>query len=206
MSAGTEALIATVAAAVAAVAALAAVIVNVIYGRKLLTESRATITELRTLQDEGRGTIDELKKLGVAALAETQAERETTLALNMILTEAQAARELELLGEVAADVYRASNAARALGTSIGATSPPGSWPEFQSAQRLLGARLAALPKDALDACRSLASPQADPRIDGLMVVRAGDEIQGAIEAARKRFADAAAAADAQLKDLTEIRR
>src|SRR5258708_153996 len=102
MSSGTEAFISTIAAAVAAIAALAAVVANVIYGRKLLAEGRATITELRKLQEEGQGTIEELRKLSVAAQAETKAERATTMTLRMILTEAQAARELELLGDIAA--------------------------------------------------------------------------------------------------------
>lgn len=206
MSPGTEVFISTVAAAVAAVAALVAVVVsavNAVYARKLLKESRATITELRKLQEEGQGTIQELRKLGVAAQAETTAERATTMTLRMILTETQASRELDLLSEIAGDVYLVSSAARALGTSVGATSPPGTWQEFQSAQRLLGAHVAGVPSGDLDTCRTLASPQTDPRYDGLVVTRASEEIQGAIERARERLADATAAADAQLKQLTQ---
>jgi hypothetical protein len=118
----------------------------------------------------------------------------------MILTEAQAARELELLGEIAGDVHRVSVAARALGRT---SSSPGAWQEFQSAQRLLAAQLAGLPTGALETCRFLASPQADPRYDALMVDRAGEEVRGAIEQARGRLTDATAAADSQLKHLTQ---
>jgi hypothetical protein len=203
MDAATEAVIATVAAALAALAGLAAVVVgtiNVVLARKLLVESRATIKELKKLQEEGQGTIDELRKLTTAAHTETQAELATTLTLHMILTEAQAARELELLGNIASDVYRISSVTSTMGRT---SSPPGAWQEFQSGQRLLGAHVAGLPSGVLEACRFLASPQADPRYDNLLVTRAGEEIQSAIEGARERLADATAAADEQLKQFTQ---
>ncbi len=206
MSASDEVFISTVAAAVAAVAGLAAVLVgtiNVVFARKLLAESRATIKELRKLQEEGHGTIEELRKLSVAAQAETQAELATTMTLRMILIEAQAARELELLGEIAADVYRVSSAAQALGTSLGASSPPGAWQEFQSAQRLLGAHVAGAAGGDLETCRALTSPQTDPRYDPLVVTRAGEEIRSAIEQARTRLTEATATAQTQLKQLVE---
>jgi hypothetical protein len=206
VSAADEAFISTVAAAIAAVAGLIAVVVgsvNVVFARKLLTESRATITELRKLQEEGHGTIAELRTLSAAAEVETQAERATTMTLRMILTETQAARELELLGEIAADVYRVSGAALALGMSLSSTAPTGAWSEFQNAQRLLGAQLAALPMEGLETCNGLASPQADPRFDPLLAVRAGEEIRAAIEQARRRLVDTRAAADAQLNLLTQ---
>jgi predicted PurR-regulated permease PerM len=164
MSPADEAFVSTVAATVAAVAALISVVVgtvNVVFARKLLTESRATIKELKKLQQEGQGTIDELRKLTTAAHAEAQAERATTFTLRMILTEAQAARELELLGNIASDVYRISSLTINMGRS---TAPPGAWPEFQSGQRLLGAHVAGLPAGELQACRFLASPQADPSL------------------------------------------
>jgi len=177
--------------------------VNVVFARKLLTASRATINELKKLQDEGQGTIEELRKLTTAAHAETQAERATTLTLRMILTEAQAGRELELLGNIASDVYRISSVTSTMGRT---TSPPGAWQEFHSGQRLLGAHVAGISTGELEACRFLASPQADPRYDNLLVTRAGEEIQGAIERARMRLADATVAADAQLKQFTQASR
>lgn len=194
MSAGTEALIATVAAAVAAVAALAAVVVNVIYGRKLLTESRATITELQKLQLEGQGTIEELRKLGVATRAETQATQATTLALHFMLTESQAARGVELLREIARQVFMVKGAMQVIRDSGG-----GGWLELNDAKLLLGAQLAGLSDEELPACRKLADAGTDPRTDTRSAILAAEEVRASIERWRLRQVEVATQANAQLR-------
>lgn len=197
MSAADEAFISTLAAAVAAVAALAAVVVgtvNVIYARKLLTESRATITELRTLQDDGKGTIDELRKLAAAARAETQAEQETTLALHAILVQSQATRGLELLQEIARQVFIVKAAMEAVRSG-------GRWLELSDAQLLLGAELAGLSDEELPACRKLTDASTDPRTDTRSADLAATEIRIAIERWQLRLAEVATQANAQLRRL-----
>ena len=169
--------------------------INVVFARRLLTESRATITELRKLQDEGQGTIDQLRDLAQAARAETQAEQATTLALHMMLTESQATRGLELLQEIARHVFLVKSAMQAVRDSAG------SWHGLTDAKLLLEAQLSGLPIEELPACRKLAHVGTDPRTDDRSESLAAEEIRLAIERWRQRLAEVATQANAQLRRL-----
>ena len=203
MDATTQALIATVAAAIAALAAtIAAVagVVAVIYARRSLREGEELLSEIRRLREgaqaEADRTISELRQLQQASLAETQAHLASTLVLNMILAEAQAARELDLLRGIASEVFRVTAAIR------GVRDSSVSWHAFQDAQELLGAQVASLPETQLPECRYLASAHANPKSGDNPETRATIEIQQAIALARSRLADATAAASEQVSKLS----
>jgi len=193
MSAGTEAMISTVAAAVAAVAALFALGIAVgalIVARRTLKEARETTSAQR----ETLGATETLVR-HTEALA-TRVET-STRALHFILSEAQASRELEQLRRIADQVGVATVARRRIREAT-AQHNPAPWFELQDASNLLAAHLEGLPPAALPKCRVLAG--VDPRLqDAAGDQAAAEEIKQAIAAARIRLADLAAKATAETR-------
>lgn len=176
--AGTEQLISTVAAAIAALAA-----------------SASLFFAWRSLK-EGQNTISQLRLLHQAAQAETAAERKTTLAMHLMLSETEAARDFELLRLIARHIPEVTAQARRVqDAGLGAV-----WHDFNASQELFAALLATLPAEQLPRCHELA--KADPRRIQVPADQASDEIRLAIKEARQRLEDVSAAANAQLKQLT----
>lgn len=187
MTPGDEALITTIASAIAAFAgmvAAGAAVVAIALARRSLKEGHATIVELQQLRE--------------AAQAETQAERATTVTLHMVLAEERAARELELLREVAGQVFQVTRGMQAV-----RDSRKDCWHELNDAKGLLSAQLAGFGEDELLDCRHLAGPQSNPTSGDNPEVRAAIEIEAAIGQARKRLVDVTAVANAQLKQIAD---
>ncbi len=160
--------ISTASAAVAALAALGALIVA-----------------WKTLQ-EGRDTITELKKLQTAAKAETEAARQTTRALHIILAEARLTREIDALRAVAGQL------ASFIAVMRGVPKNQASWHEFHDAKALLASQIAAVAPVQLPHAARLADLSTDPRIDNSSdQEQARVEIRKAIEAAAGRLTDVA---------------
>jgi hypothetical protein len=191
VSAGTEALISTVAAAVAAVAAAAALVVAVI----ALIVARSTLHEARTTTEAQRETLKATEAVGAGTGKLVSRVEASTLALHMILTEAQATRELEQLRRIADQVGVATVARRRIREATAQHNPP-PWFELQDASNLLAAHLEGLPPDALPKCRVLAGN--DPRLqDSAGDQDAAEEIKQAIAAARVRLAELGAKMSAE---------
>lgn len=191
MSAGTEAFISTVAAAVAAVAAAAALIVAVI----ALIVARRTLQEARTTTEAQRETLKVTEAVVAGTGKLVSRVEESTLALHLILTESQATRGLELLQEIARQVFMVKRAMQAVRDSAG------SWHDLNDAKLLLEAQLSGLPTEELPACRRLAHVGTDPRTDDRSEALAAEEIRVAIERWRLRLAEVATQANAQLRRL-----
>jgi hypothetical protein len=193
VSAETEALISTVAAAVAAVAALFALGVAVV----ALVVARRTLKEARETTAAQRETLGATETLVRHTEALTTRIEASTRALHLILSEAQASRELEQLRRIADQVGVVTVARRGIREASAQHNPP-PWFEHQDASNVLAANLEGLPPDALPKCRVLAG--VDPRLqDSAGDQAAAEEIKQAIAAARIRLADLAAKATAETR-------
>ena len=192
MSAGTEALISTVAAAVAAVAAAAALVVAVI----ALVVARSTLQEARTTTEAQRETLKATEAVVAGTGTLVSRVEESTIALNMILAESQVALALEQLQEIARQVFEVKRSMQAVRESRARD-----WHELNDAKLLLAAMLSMLPDEELRACRRLADPSTDPRTDTTSADLATEEIRVAIGRWRLRMAEIATQANAQLRRL-----
>jgi hypothetical protein len=191
VTAGTEALISTVAAAVAAVFAAAAVVVAVI----ALIIARSTLKEARETTEAQRETLGATETLVHATEALTTRIEASTRMLHLILGEAQATRELEQLRRVADQVAQLVRYRRAVRQAFLEHNPP-PWHDHNDAQTLLAAHLEGLAAEDLPKCREMVT--ADPRYTESLDAEASNEIKKAIGAARTRLDGLAAAATAEL--------
>src|SRR5579859_564220 len=172
MSAGTEAFISTFAAAVAAVATAAALVVAVI----ALIVARRTLREARRTTEAQRETLRATEAVVAGTGKLVSRVEESTLALHMILVESQATRGLELLQEIAHQMFMVKHAMQ------GVRESAGSWHAMQ--------RCEAAPRGAdRRPCRGRAA--------GL----AAEEIRLAIEQWRLRLVEVATQTNAQPRRL-----
>src|SRR5439155_18846279 len=115
MDTGTEAFITTIAAEVAAVAAAAALLVAVI----ALFVARRTLQEARTTTEAQRETLKATEAVVAGTGRLVSRVEESSLALHMILVELQATRALELLQEIARQVFIVKRTMQAVRDSSG---------------------------------------------------------------------------------------
>lgn len=184
MSAGTEALISTVAAAVAAVAAAAALVVAVI----ALIVARSTLQEARTTTEAQRETLRATEAAATATEAVAGRIETSTRVLRLIFAEAQATRELEQLRRVADQVAVLIPLRRAVRKASLQPDPDhlAPWFAHNDAQALLAAHLEGMAPGELPKSREMATT-GDPRYTDGLDEQATHEIKDAIATARLRL-------------------